>query len=96
MLTFHYNLIDYGGSLCTQFGASSVPAAAAAAGMSCVTIFDTKATPNKDGIKKDTAFEAKCRAIFDAGFAAKSVPGVPAGGVTDAAGHGPLRGHSLG
>jgi hypothetical protein len=85
-LTFHYNLVDYGGSLCTQFGASSVPTTAAAAGMSCVTIFDTKALPGKDGVKKDTAFEAKCRAIFDAGFSAKSVPGVPAGGVTDAAG----------
>ena len=47
-VTFHYNLVDYGGSLCTQFGASSVPATAAAAGMSCVTIFDTKATPTEE------------------------------------------------
>ena len=85
-VNFHYNLVDYGGSLCTQFGASSVPATAAAAGMSCVTIFDTKATPTKNGIKADSEFEAKCRTIFDAGFGAKSVPGVPAGGLTDPSG----------
>ncbi len=85
-VTFQYILIDYGGSLCTQFGASSVPATAAAAGMSCVTIFDTKATPQKNAVKPDTAFEAKCRTIIDAGFAAKSVPGVPAGDLTDPSG----------
>ena len=85
-VTFHYNLIDYGGSLCTQFGAVSVPATAAAAGMSCVTIFDTKATPQKNSVKPDTEFEAKCRTIFDAGFQAKSIPGVPAGGLTDPSG----------
>ena len=48
--------------------------------------FDTKATPTKNGIKADTEFEAKCRTIFDAGFGAKSTPGVPAGGLTDASG----------
>jgi hypothetical protein len=85
-LNFHYNLVDYGGSLCTQFGAASVPAAAAAAGMSCVTVFDTKAIPAKTGTKKDTAFEAKCRAQYDAGYGVKSVAGVPAGGRTDASG----------
>ena len=83
---FKYLLVDYGGSLCTQFGAASVPVAAAETGMSCVTIFDTKATPEKNTIKKDSTFEAKCRTVFDAGFAAKSTPGVPAGGVTDTSG----------
>ena len=77
---FEYILIDYGGSLCTQFGAASVPASAAEAGMPCVTIFDTKAVPEKNAIKRDNAFEAECRATFDAAFGAKSVPGVPAAG----------------
>jgi hypothetical protein len=83
---FEYVLVDYGASLCTQFGAASVPIAAAEAGMPCVTVFDTKAVPAKNGLKRDSAYEAKCRATFDAAFGVKSQPGVPAGGRTDAAG----------
>jgi hypothetical protein len=83
---FKYVAVDYGGSLCSQFGAASVPASAAEAQMPCVTIFDTRAVPAKNAIKKDNAFEAKCRATFDAAYGVKSIPGVPAGGVTDASG----------
>ena len=40
------------------------------------------ALPPKDGIKADSEFEAKCRAIFDKTFNQKSQPGVPSGDVT--------------
>ena len=83
---FKYMLLDAASSLCTQFGASRTPAIIASAAVPCVTTWDTRALPTKDGVKADNAFEAKCRKVFDAGFNEKTVPGVPAGDTTDAAG----------
>lgn len=72
-------LVDAASSICTQFGASRTPLDTA--GTPCVTTWDTRALPTKDGVKKDDAFEAKCRKIFDKGMAETSQPGVPAGDV---------------
>ena len=79
-------LVDAASSLCTQFGAAAAPATAVGPGMPCVTTWDT-VRPAKNAVKKDNAFEAKCRKIFDAGFDETSQPGVPAGDITDAGGH---------
>lgn len=84
---FEYMLIDAVSSLCTQFGASRVPGPVAAAGVPCVTTWDTRALPGKNGVKQDNAFEAKCRKVFDAAFNQRTIPGVPAGDTTDAAGN---------
>lgn len=73
-------IIDAASSMCTQFGASRIPAEVV--GVPCITTWDTRALPTKDGIKKDNEFEAECRAAFDATFNQKSQPGVPAGDLT--------------
>ena len=73
-------LVDAASSICTQFGASRTPLDTA--GTPCVTTWDTRALPNLDGVKKDNAFEAKCRKTFDKGMAETSQAGVPAGDVT--------------
>jgi len=73
-------IVDTASSLCTQFGASRTPLEAA--GTPCLTTWDTRALPTKDGVKKDNEFEAKCRAQFDKAFSEKSQAGVPAGDVT--------------
>ena len=73
-------LVDVAASVCTQFGASRIPAEAA--DIPCVTTWDTRALPTADGIKADTPFEAECRTAFDAAFDQRSQPGVPAGDVT--------------
>lgn len=73
-------LVDIASSVCTQFGASRIPAEAA--GIPCVTTWDTRALPSTDGIKADSPFEAECRTTFDAAFDQRSQPGVPAGDVT--------------
>jgi hypothetical protein len=83
---FKYMLIDASSSLCTQFGASRVPASVGPANVPCVTTWDTRAVNAKNAVKKDNAFEAKCRKTFDATFGEKSVAGVPAGDSTDANG----------
>ena len=83
---FQYMLIDAASSLCTQFGASRVPAAIGSSSVPCVTTWDTRAVNAKNAIKKDNAFEAKCRSTMDAAMNEKTQPGVPAGDVTDAAG----------
>ncbi len=83
---FEYMLVDAASSLCTQFGASRTPIVVADQAIPCVTTWDTRALSTKDGVKADSAFEAKCREIFDAGFNQSSVPGVPAGDLTDATG----------
>jgi len=83
---FQYMLIDAASSLCTQFGASRVPAAIGSSSVPCVTTWDTRAVNAKNAIKKDNAFEAKCRVTMDAALNEKTQPGVPAGDVTDAAG----------
>lgn len=77
---FDMFLVDVAASVCTQFGASRIPAEAA--GIPCVTTWDTRALPTTDGIKADSAFEAECRAAFDTAFAQRSQPGVPAGDIT--------------
>ena len=83
---FKYMLLDATASLCTQFGASRTPAIIAEAAVPCVTTWDTRALPTKDGVKADSAFEAKCRKQFDKGLNEKTTPGVPSGDITDAAG----------
>jgi hypothetical protein len=73
-------VVDDAPSMCTIFGASRIPAEAQ--GTPCLTASDTRAVPTKDGIKRDSEFEAKCRATFDKTFNEKSQPGVPSGDVT--------------
>lgn len=77
---FKVYILDASSSLCTQFGASRTPAEVE--GIPCITTWDTRALPTKDGVKKDNAFEAECRRIFDQTFNEKTQPGVPAGDIT--------------
>src|SRR5258705_2664518 len=63
---FKYMLIDAASSLCTQFGASRVPGSIGPANVPCVTTWDTRAVAAKNAVKKDNAFEAKCRKTMDA------------------------------
>ncbi len=72
-------IVDDASSMCSIFAASRIPVEAA--GIPCVTTADTRALPTKDGIKKDSAAEAECRATFDEAFDAKSQPGVPSGDI---------------
>ena len=58
------------------------PRAASMKGMTCVTIWDTKATPTKDGLKPDNKLEASCRKAFDTGTGKTTQPGGPSGGIT--------------
>jgi hypothetical protein len=83
---FKYMLIDASSSLCTQFGASRVPATIGNTTVPCVTTWDTRAVTAKNAVKKDNAFEAKCRATMDKALNEKTQPGVPAGDITDATG----------
>jgi len=73
-------IMDSANSTCTQFAASRTPAEIA--GAPCITTWDTRALPTKDGVKADSAFEARCRSVFDKAFATTSQPGVPAGDIT--------------
>ena len=72
-------VLDGSSSMCTIFAASRIPLDAA--GIPCLTTADTRAVSTKDGVKKDTAAEAKCRTTFDKAFAETSQPGVPSGDV---------------
>jgi hypothetical protein len=81
-----YLLVDAASSLCTQFGASRTPTVVAQLGVPCVTTWDTRAVPAKNAVKKDNAFEAKCRATMDKTFNETTIPGVPSGDITDASG----------
>jgi hypothetical protein len=83
---FKYMLIDAASSLCTQFGASRVPASVGPANVPCVTAWDTRAVAAKNAVKADNAYEAKCRKVMDASMGETTQPGVPAGDVTDASG----------
>lgn len=73
-------ILDDAASMCSIFAASRIPVEAA--GTPCVTAFDTRALPTKDGVKQDSEFEAECREVFDTGFGVQSQPGVPSGDVT--------------
>lgn len=73
-------IVDDAASMCSIFAASRIPSEVA--GTPCVTAFDTRALPTKDGIKPDSKFEAQCREVFDEGFQVSSLPGVPSGDVT--------------
>jgi hypothetical protein len=73
-------IVDASSSLCTQFGASRTPVEVV--GVPCVTTWDTRALPSKDGVKEDNEFEAQCREDFDSFTSQQSQPGVPAGDVT--------------
>jgi hypothetical protein len=83
---FKYMLIDAASSLCTQFGASRVPPSIGQSNVPCVTTWDTRAVNAKNAVKKDNAFEAKCRKVMDAALSETTQAGVPAGDVTDANG----------
>lgn len=83
-----FTMLDTNSSQCSAFGLSRAPAAAV--GSNCVTAYD-HSTSEGQGVRPDTAFEAECRAFFDASFAdyygGTSNPGVPAGQkITDANG----------
>ena len=54
--------------------------------MPCVTTWDTRAVTAKNAVKKDNAYEAKCRKTMDATMNETTQPGVPAGDITDASG----------
>jgi len=84
---FKYMLIEGASSICTQFGASRIPASVGPANVPCVTTWDTRAVNAKNAIKADNAFEAKCRKTMDATLNETTQPGVPAGDVTDAEGN---------
>ena len=73
-------IMDSANSTCTQFAASRTPGEIA--GAPCITTWDTRALPTKDGVKADSAFEARCRKTFDAAFDQTSQSGVPAGDIT--------------
>lgn len=77
---FNNIIVDASSSLCTQFGASRTPAEVV--GVPCVTTWDTRALPTKDGVKEDNEFEAQCREDFDSFTNQKSQAGVPAGDTT--------------
>jgi hypothetical protein len=77
---FETFIVDAAAGTCTQFGAARVPLDAA--GTPCVTTWDTRALPTRDGVKKDNTFEAECREIWDATFGETSQPGVPTGDIT--------------
>jgi hypothetical protein len=77
---FKYMLVDTASSLCTQFGATRVPPEVARLQVPCVTTWDTRAVAAKNAVKKDSAFEAQCRAAYDKAFNEKTNPGVPSGG----------------
>ncbi|MFM8303720.1 MAG: ABC transporter substrate-binding protein, partial [Actinomycetota bacterium] len=74
---FQTILVDASSSMCTVYGATQLPGTIA--GTPCVTTFDARTTVAKDGVKKDSAFEASCRKQFDATFNEKSQAGAPAG-----------------
>lgn len=73
-------IVDDAASMCSIFAASRIPSEVA--GTPCVTAFDTRALPTKDGVKEDSEFDAECRATFDDGMGVESQPGVPSGDVT--------------
>jgi hypothetical protein len=81
---FKSYVLDGSSSMCTIFAASRIPLDAA--GIPCLTTADTRAVSTKDGVKKDSAAEAKCRATFDKAFAQTSQPGVPSGDVVTPSG----------
>jgi hypothetical protein len=61
---------------------AAIRAPASLEGMTCVTIWDTKATADKDGTKPDNKIEAQCREDYDAGTGKTTRPGGPSSGVT--------------
>jgi hypothetical protein len=77
---FQTFIVDASAGTCTQFAASRVPLDAA--GSPCVTTWDTRAVPTKDGVEQDSEFEAECRAIWNKSFGEQSQPGVPTGDIT--------------
>lgn len=75
---FKSYLVDIAGAQCSTFSAPRLPAATA--GIPCVTTYDTRAVVTKDAVKKDSAFEAKCRSQYDEITGWKSTPGAQGGG----------------
>ena len=55
--------VDGQANTCTPFSVTRVTATAE--GATCITAWDPRALPTKDGVKSDNALEAKCRKEFD-------------------------------
>jgi hypothetical protein len=79
-INFKVYSVDGQGNTCTTNASTRAPASMK--GMTCVTIWDTKATATKDGVKPDNKLEADCRAAFDKATGKKTQPGGPSGGKT--------------
>jgi len=71
-------LVDMPPVACTSFTAPRLPPDTA--GIPCITTYDTSAVASKDGVRKDNAFEAKCRKQYDQITGYHSTPGAPSGG----------------
>jgi hypothetical protein len=75
---FESYLVDVAGAACTTFSAPRLPAEVN--GIPCITTYDTRAVPTKDGIKPDNAFEAKCRSQYADITGWTPYPGAQSGG----------------
>jgi hypothetical protein len=77
---FKVFLIDDAPNMCATAAAQRLPVELA--GTPCLTTAGTRAVAAKNGVAKDSKFEAKCRSLHDAALKEQSQPGVPAGDVT--------------
>jgi hypothetical protein len=80
---FENFMVDAAGAACTTFSATRIPGEAAE--LPCITTYDGRSEPTKDAIRKDNAFEAKCRSQFAEVTGWDPYPGSQLGG-TDRAG----------
>jgi hypothetical protein len=76
--------IDGQANTCTPFAATRTNPLAA--GATCITAWDARTVPTKDGIKPDNALEAKCRKSFEAATGKKTLPGGSSGSIVAADG----------
>jgi hypothetical protein len=78
-LGWNYELfaVDGQANTCTPSAAGRI--IALAVGATCVTAWDSKAMATKDGIRPDTAFEAKCREQYEGFMGGTTQPGGPDG-----------------
>ena len=82
---FKNYIVDVAGASCSTFSGPRLPAEAV--GVPCVTTYDTKATATKNAVKKDTAFEAKCRSQYAQITGWTPYPGAQSGGTNVAGQH---------
>ena len=73
-------VLDGQANSCTPFSPSTANPATMA-GATCITFWDSHSVATKDKIKPDNAFEAKCRAAYDAELGVKSLNGGSSGAV---------------